>query len=62
MMWNEQHDEEDCLNNTSNWTSKLVGRLMDLLWIFCKKYWNIEQLDMCIQKFTEGHIKFTCKG
>ena len=27
----------------------------------CKKYWNIEQLDMCIQKFTEGYIKFTCR-
>lgn len=26
------------------------------------KYWNPEQLDMCIQKFKSGQIKFTWKG
>jgi len=49
------------------------SRIKQLLWILplsslledsnlSKKYWNIEQLDVCIQKFTEGHFKFTCKG
>lgn len=28
----------------------------------CKTYWNIEPMNILIQRFREGHIKFTCKG
>lgn len=31
------------------------------MWPFAK-YWNTEQVDMCVQLFREGQIKFTCKG
>lgn len=26
------------------------------------KHWNVGQLDMCIQKFREGHMTFICEG
>lgn len=70
----EQHDEEDCLSTNSDPGNVLVdSQIKRLLWILllssllenrklCKTYWNMEQLDMWIQKLREGHIKFTCKG
>lgn len=30
--------------------------------LLCNKYWDTEQLDLCIQKFRKCQIEFTSKG
>lgn len=31
-------------------------------WLWKKKNWNIEHVDIRIQRYREGQMKFTCKS